>query len=176
MEREKKWFSVLDIEKQTGIPNQTIRRYINNHGIYLNPKKRGKGYYLTEESIKVIQKIRKLYDEGMTAQLVNDTLQERNIPMTIVVNEGEEKSSIQINEVLQEFKKSMDEQNEVIRSLVEQIKKQQEYIDNKLEERDLRLIESTKEIQEAKKQIAAVNQGEIKEKKKKKGWLTRIFK
>jgi DNA-binding transcriptional MerR regulator len=122
MEKEKEWFSVLEFEKQTEIPNQTIRRYINNHGVYLNPKKRGKSYYLVEESIKVIQEIRKLYNEGMTTQLVNDTLQERNIPMTITVSEGEEKVSVKVSEALQDMKKSMNEQNEVIRSLLEQMK------------------------------------------------------
>lgn len=162
MDKEKKWFSVLEVEKQTGIPNQTIRRYINNHGVYLNPKKRGKGYYLAEESIKVIQEIRKLYDEGMTAQLVNDTLLERNIPMTITINEGEEKVSVHVSEALQDLKKGMDEQNKVIRSLVEQMKKQQEYIDNKLEERDRKLIESLREIQEGKKQITAAENEEVK--------------
>jgi DNA-binding transcriptional MerR regulator len=173
MEKEKKWFSVLDVEKQTGIPNQTIRRYINNHGIYLNPKKRGKGYYLAEESVKVIQQIRKLYDEGMTAQLVNDTLHERNIPMTITISEREEKVSVQVDEALQDLKKGMDEQNEVIRSLVEQVKKQQEYIDNKLEERDKKLMAAIRETQEARKEISA-SQEEPKEEKKK-GWIARLF-
>lgn len=174
MDKEKKWFSVLDVEKQTSIPNQTIRRYINNHGVYLNPKKQGKGYYLTEESIKVLEEIRKLYEEGMTAQLVNDALLERNIPMTITISEGEEKVSVQVSEALQDLKKSMVEQNEVIRSLVEQMKKQQEYIDTKLEERDRKLMESLREMQESRKQIAAASHEEIKEEKKK-GWLARFF-
>lgn len=172
MDKEKKWFSVLEVEKQTGIPNQTIRRYINNHGVYLNPKKQGKGYYLSDESIKVIQEIRKLYEEGMTAQLVNDTLLEKNIPMTIIVNEGEEKVSVQVSQALRDLKKSMDErvdeQNEIIRSLVEQIKKQQEYIDNKLEERDQKLITAIRENQEAKQQTAISQE--------KKSWVSRLFK
>lgn len=173
MEKEKQWFSVLDVEKQTGIPNQTIRRYISNHGVYLNPKKRGKGYYLSEESVKIIQEIRKLYDEGMTAQLVNDTLQERNIPMTITINEGEEKMSVHVSEALQDLKKGMDQQNEVIRSLVEQMKKQQEYIDNKLKERDKKLIESLRKMQEARKEIVASHEKPTEEKQK--GWLARLF-
>lgn len=168
MEKEKQWFSVIEVESQTGIPNQTIRRYINNHGVYLNPKKRGKGYFLSEESVKVIQEIRKLYDEGMTAQLVNDTLQERNIPMVITVSEGEQTMNIQVGEALSSMKKSIDEQNEVIRSLAEQIKKQQEYIDNRLEERDQRLIAAIRESQEARREIAA-------EKEEKKSWFARLF-
>lgn len=169
MEKEKQWFSVAEVESQTGIPNQTIRRYINNHGVYLNPKKRGKGYFLSEESVKVIQEIRKLYDEGMTAQLVNDTLQERNIPMVITVSEGEQTMNIQVGEALSSMKKSIDEQNEVIRSLAEQMKKQQEYIDNRLEERDQRLISAIRESQDARREIAA-------EKEEKKSWIARLFK
>jgi len=170
---EKKWFSVLDIEKQTGIPNATIRRYINNHGVHLNVKKQGKGYYLAEESIKILQEIRKLYDEGMTAQHVNDTLVERAIPMTITISEGEQKTNIHVSEALQDMQKSIDEQNQVIRSLVEQMKQQQEYIDNKLEERDKRLIAAIRESQEARKEIAASSQEKTQEKKK--GWLARLF-
>jgi DNA-binding transcriptional MerR regulator len=170
MNKEKKWFSVLDVEKETGIPNQTIRRYINNHGVYLNPKKQGKGYYLADESIKVIQEIRKLYEEGMTAQQVNDTLVERAIPMTITISEGEQKVSVHVGEALQDLKESMDEQNKVIRSLVEQVQKQQEYIDTKLEERDRRLIESLREMQEARKEIAVLSHEE-----EKKGWFARVF-
>lgn len=169
MKKEKQWFSVVEVESQTGIPNQTIRRYINNHGVYLNPKKRGKGYFLSEESIKVIQEIRKLYENGLTAQLVNDTLQERNIPMTITVSEGKQAMNIQVGEALNSMKKSIDEQNEVIRSLAEQMKKQQEYIDNRLEERDQRLIAAIKESQEARREIAA-------EKEKKRNWISRLFK
>ncbi len=165
---EKEWFNVLEVEKQTGIPNQTIRRYINNHGVYLNPKKRGKSYYLSKESIKVIQEIRKLYSEGLTAQLVNDTLQEKKLPMTITVSAGEEKVSAQISESLQNMQKSIDEQNEVIRSLAEQIKNQQEYIDCKMEERDRRLIKAMKESMEVKKQIAVSQE-------QKKSWWKKLF-
>lgn len=170
MKKEKQWFSVVEVESQTGIPNQTIRRYINNHGVYLNPKKRGKGYFLSEESVKVIQEIRKLYDEGMTAQLVNDTLQERNIPMVITVSEGEQTMNIQVGEALSSMKKSIDEQNEVIRSLAEQMKKQQEYIDERLEQRDQRLIAAIRESQEVRREIAAEKE------KKKKNWFTHFFK
>lgn len=170
MNREKEWFSVLDIEKQTGIPNQTLRRYINNHGHHLNVKKQGKAYYLADESIKVIQEIRKLYEEGMTAQQVNDTLVERAIPMTITISDGEQKISVHVGEALQDLKESINEQNKVIRSLVEQVQKQQEYIDTKLEDRDRRLIESLREMQETKKGIASAQE------EKKKGFFARLFK
>jgi len=53
--------------------------------------------------------------------------------MTITISEGEENVSVQVSRALQDLKKDMDEQNEVIRSLVEQIQKQQEYIDNRIE-------------------------------------------
>lgn len=49
----------------------------------------------------------------------------------------------------------MNEQKKFNQSLLETIQKQQDYILTKLEERDKRLIESIREIQAAKKEIAS---------------------
>jgi hypothetical protein len=172
---DKEWFSVLDVEKKTGIPNQTLRRYISVHGHHLNVKKQGKGYYLADEAVKVIQEIRKLYEGGLTSQQVNDSLVEKAIPMIVNISEGEQKVSIHVGEALQELRKTLDEQNKAIRSqnelinsLAEQIQKQQEYIDNKLEERDQKLMAAIRENQEAKKQVAVSQE-------KKKSWISRLF-
>ncbi|MBQ3641741.1 DUF3967 domain-containing protein, partial [bacterium] len=55
-------------------------------------------------------------------------------------------------------------------SLIEMLTKQQEYINTKLEERDRRLMESLRELQETKKQITS------SEEVKKKGFFARLFK
>jgi len=164
------WLSVIAIEKQTGIPNPTIRRYINNHGHHLNVSKKGKGYLVALDSIPVMLEIRKLYDEGKTMEQVNDTFAKRDIPMIITMSESNKEVSVNVSEALQDLQKSVNEQNEVIRSLVEQLQKQQEYIDTKLEDRDKRLIQVMRESQEAKKQIAVSQEVNTK-----KGWFARIF-
>lgn len=68
------------------------------------------------------------------------------------------------------MQKSIVEQTKVIQSLVEQIQKQQEYINNKLEEKDRRLMAGIKENEESIKQVAITNHEE-----EKKGWLARLF-
>ena len=55
------------------------------------------------------------------------------------------------------MQKSIDEQRKVIQSLVEQIQKQQEYINNKLEEKNRRLMAGIKENEESIKQAAVTN-------------------
>lgn len=152
-----KWFSVMEIEKQTGIPDATIRRYIRNHGHHLQIKKRGKSYLIASESLTVIKKIRELYDKGKQSEDVDDILRRMNIPVTITVTDDENEMTINASEVLVQLQKDMNEQKKFNQSLLETLQKQQEYISTKLEERDKRLMESIREIQAAKKETASTH-------------------
>lgn len=165
-----KWFSVMEIEKQTGIPDATIRRYIRNHGHHLQIKKRGKSYLIASETLTVIKKIRELYDKGKQSEDVEDILRYMNVPVTITMTDDEKEVTVNASEVLIQLQKDMNEQKNFNQSLLETLQKQQEYITIKLEERDRRLIESIREMQEVKKEIAS------SEEKKKKGFFTRLFK
>lgn len=173
---EKEWLTVLAAEKETRIPNATIRRYIRNHGHHLNIKKKGKSYFIATDSIKVMKDIRKLYDEGKSLEQVEESLVNMGVPMTITVTEDDERMTVDVGEALQDLKEGMNKQNEIIQSLVEQINRQQEYIDTKLEDRDRRLMAAIREAQEVK-EIAAAQEEKKKEDKpvEKKGWLTRLF-
>ncbi|RDZ05534.1 hypothetical protein C3744_29470 [Priestia megaterium] len=177
MHKEVEWLTVLAIEKQTGIPNATIRRYIRNHGHHLNIRKKGKTYFIADESMNVMERIRALYDEGKTLEQVEEALIKAGTPMTVTVIEDDERMDVNVGEALVSLDERMDEQNKIIQSLVEQMQKQQEalqkqqdFITNTLEERDKRLLEVIRETQETKKQIAAANNEEPK-----KGWFARLF-
>lgn len=163
------WLNVNEVEKQTGIPDATIRRYIRNHGHQLQIKKRGKSYLIASESLSVIKTIRELYDKGKQLEDVDDTLRKMNVPVTITVTDNEKEVTVNASEVLIQLQKDMDEQKKFNQTLLETLQKQQEYINTKLEERDRRLIESIREIQETKKQVAAVNE------KEKKNWWSKLF-
>ncbi|MEC0117355.1 MerR family transcriptional regulator [Bacillus cereus] len=91
MSDTEKWFSVLEIEKQTSIPDATIRRYIRNHGHHLQIKKRGKSYLIAFDSLSTIKKIRELYDKGKQIEDVEETLRHMNIPVTITVTDDKKK-------------------------------------------------------------------------------------
>jgi DNA-binding transcriptional MerR regulator len=158
------WLTVLAVEKQTNIPNATIRRYIRNHGHHLNIRKKGKSYFIASESIKIVLNIRKQYDDGKSLEQVEKALIQKGNPVTITVTEEDEQMTVNVGEALQDVKKAVNEQNKIIQSLVEQMQKQQEYINTKLEERDRMLMAAIRETQESKKQIA------VAELKKEKQW------
>jgi|SRR5690606_22900986 len=162
------WFYVTDIEKQTGIPNATIRRYIRNHGHHLKIKKRGKSYLISSESLSIIRNIRELYDQGKQLEDVEEALRQMNMPVTITMNDNEHEMTVNVSELLLQLQKDIDEQKKFNQLLLETLQKQQEYINTRLEERDKNLMEAIREITESKKQIAA--------KEEKKGFFTRLFK
>ncbi|MBQ6350505.1 MAG: DUF3967 domain-containing protein [Methanobrevibacter sp.] len=170
MNDEKKWFSVTETEKETSIPDATIRRYLRNHGHHLQIKKRGKSYFIAHESLSLIKKIRELYDSGKQTEDVEESLRRMNMPVTITVTENEKEVTVNSSEVLIQLQKDMNEQKQFNQSLIEMLTKQQEYINTKLEERDRRLMESLRELQETKKQITS------SEEVKKKGFFARLFK
>lgn len=157
MNKDIEWLTVLAVEKQTKIPNATIRRYIRNHGHHLNIRKKGKSYTIAPESIPIVLNIRKQYDDGKSLEQVEETLFQTGNPVTITVNAEDKQVTINVGEALQDMKKAMHEQNKIIQSLVDQMQKQQDYIDNRLEERDKKLIAAIRENQESRKQVAVAD-------------------
>ncbi|MBQ4874472.1 DUF3967 domain-containing protein [Bacillus safensis] len=73
-----------------------------------------------------------------------------------------ESTALTLNESIKDIKNTlnsqMNEQKQIIQSLIQTIHEQQHYIEAKLEERDKHLIEALKENEEMKKQIAAAQQ------------------
>lgn len=174
------WLTVTDIEKKTGIPDATVRRYIRNHGHNFKIKKKGKSYLVASDSVELMKTIREWYAEGKQAEQVEDKLSKSGIPMTITVTDDEQNVTVQVteylqqqNEAMQDMRKNMAEMNEKYNALMEAFKLQQEYIDRKLEARDQKLIEALRENLETKKQIASSEQENTE---KKKGFFSRFFK
>jgi len=184
----KKWLTINELAEKTGVPHQTIRRYISNHSHHLLMKKEHKSYFIAEESIDTVLRIRELYAEGKNIKEVDNTLANMGIPMNITVEDDEKQVSINMGEALIQLQKDMDEQKKFNEKLLETIQaqnenmskqqeymnKQQEYISHTLEKRDQRLIEVLKEGMEARKQIAASEEKEEKEIKK--GFWQKLFK
>jgi len=170
MNKDVEWLTVLTVEKQTKIPNATIRRYIRNHGHHLNVQKKGKSYFIASESIPIVLNIRKQYDDGKSLDQVEEALLETSNPVIITVNADGKQMTVNVGEALQDMNKAMHEQNKVIQSLVEHMQKQQEYIDTRLEERDKMLMAAIRENQESKKQMAADQEKEIMTSTEDKKW------
>lgn len=168
---EKEWFSVAEMEKETNIPHQTIRRYIKAHGHHLSLKKQHKSFFINHSSIDVVLKIRKMYSEGKTSESVDEILANSNVPMTIEMEKDDEQVSIHVPNMLKELNNNIVAMNEKMakqekfnNELLEQVRKQQKYIDERLSKRDEALIKAMNEMMETKKQIAAAEQEESKKK------------
>lgn len=175
------WLTIAEADKETGIPHQTLRRYMTNHSHHLIIKKKHKSYLIAEESLQTLQKIREMYSDGKNIEEVDNALANMGIPMNITVNDDEKEVSINIGETLIQLEKGMKEQKdfnekllEAIQAQNEQMRRQQEYIEQKLEARDRKLLESLKESMEVRKQIAA-SQEENKKKKEQVGFWRRFF-
>ncbi|KIL72276.1 hypothetical protein [Bacillus badius] len=166
-----KWFTVAEIEKETGIPDATVRRYIRNHGHNFQLKKKGKSYLVTSESVEIMKQIREWYAGGKQAEQVEENLAKAGIPMTVTVTDEEEVVTVNVAETLQDMKKSMAEMNEKYDELMKAFKLQQEYIDQKLEARDQKLMEALNHSLEIRKELASGKQ----EEEKKKGFWARLF-
>ncbi|MBM7645597.1 hypothetical protein JOD45_001815 [Scopulibacillus daqui] len=116
------WLSVTDVEKVTGIPNASIRRYIRNHGRHLIFKKDQKDYFIASESVKMMEIIYLFYANGMDTEQVEESLEEMTIPKA----EGENgPTSKELIEKIYE------------QSLLNQ--RQQQALDEKLKKRDEKL-------------------------------------
>lgn len=172
------WLTVSDIEKQTGIPDATVRRYIRNYGHHFKIKKNGKSYMVASESVEIMKQIREWYVEGKQTSQIDEKLAQAGIPMTVTVTDDEEEMIVNVAEVLKQqgealqvMQRGMTEMNNKHDELVDIIKAQQEYIDQKMESRDQKIIEVMRGMQESKKQIAA-----SEEKEEKKGFWQKLFK
>lgn len=163
---KKEWFTVSEVEKETNIPHQTIRRYIKSHGHHLHLKKKHKSYFINYSSIDVILQIRSLYSDGKTSENVDEILASiSDIPMTIDIEHGNEQVSIHVPHMLQELNNNLKamneklhEQEEINKELLEQVRSQKDYIDESLSKRDEALMKMLNEMLETRKQIAAASE------------------
>ncbi|MEH7023633.1 MerR family transcriptional regulator [Priestia megaterium] len=180
-----KWYMISELEDKTGIPHQTIRRYMERHPQHLTIRKRHKSYLVLESSIEIIEQIRNLYSKGMNAEQVDEELNASGLPIEYIIND--EKSVITmgtafeaLQEGIRELHEKHEKQEKFNKKLIEKLQQQEEYIKNNVQKRDQQLISSIREQQEIKqllievketqKQIAAAN-----DEKAKKGWFTRLF-
>lgn len=152
------WLIVSEIEKETGIPDATIRRYIRVHGHHLKVKKQGKSYLFAKESLESLLKIRSLYQEGKQTEQVEKTLLDMHMPTVIDVNDGERSVTVNVTEALVHMTSSMNELNQKYEDLLEELQKQREHFDKKMEERDYELLQVLKELQETKSLTASSKQ------------------
>lgn len=168
-EKEQVKLTVKEAAVAIGETSTTVRNWMRELKPYIPLKKAENGYNLfDEEALEAIRQIKKLHrEQGFSINQVK-TYFDSGGELFKPVN-TEEKMQKDIEELKEQMKKQLDF-NKV---LVEQLEKQQTYIDEKLNERDRKLMEHIREQQEMKKQLAIAV--EEKEKPKRKGFFKRLF-
>lgn len=81
------WLSVAQVSDQIDIPVETVRRYINRHAAHLQVKKVSKAYFLSDQCVDVLGKIRYLYAEGKQSDEVSACLDRLSVPTTIEIED-----------------------------------------------------------------------------------------
>lgn len=158
----------MEMSEKTGIPHQTLRRYMQSHSHLLKMKKHHKAWQLDEECIEVFIRMRELYSDGKTQEQVDNELASTGLTVTIEMpNEQGEQSLVNVGSVLTSIQEQVSEQGKYIQDLTdalreqnEQYQKQQEYIRESLEKRDKHLMMALRESQETKQLMLATKEEE----------------
>jgi DNA-binding transcriptional MerR regulator len=158
MNEMKEWVPVSEVEEETGIPNGTIRRYIRQHGFYLQVRKKHKNYEIERESIEIIKEIRGLYSEGKKVEQIDDILSQRGRSMTVTVEEDDKQVNVEVGKVLSELRSDMNDLKDFNRALLERLDKRDQYIEESIKKRDEQLMNVLREFQETKRLTAATEE------------------
>jgi len=76
--------TVSELAKAAGIPERTLRRYIERHGAYLDARVQGGRVTLGPGAAAILRRIRDLYGQGMDAEQVDAALA-ASLPATVTV-------------------------------------------------------------------------------------------
>jgi len=79
------WLSLTDVSHTTGIPERTLRRYIDRHGAYLPTQRQGRVYRLAATALPIVQFIRAQYLAGESEESVQQRLGQ-HFAATVTVN------------------------------------------------------------------------------------------
>lgn len=176
-----KYHSISELEELTSVPDSTIRRYISKFSDFFIDKSGGRVKKYEETAIKVLIRIKNLFDNGYGTIEVYDILR-NEFPM--IVDDGNEKDwdktqspALATNDDIAEIKEAFQRQEKFNKLLVEKLDQQskklddqERYIKEVLEKRDQVLTQTMNNLLDSKKEIAAV------EEKAKRSFFSRLFK
>jgi hypothetical protein len=159
------------------IKESTLRKYallLQEAGYHFDSNEKGQRAYYERDviSLKKLLEIKKSPDMTLeqSANAVVTWFNQSNMSLSAIPNDRYNKH---YDSDMKELKEIVNQQNIMILEIMKKMDQQQKYIDERMEERDRKLMESIRQSQEERKallQIAAAAQEE-----KKKGFLARIF-
>jgi excisionase family DNA binding protein len=87
------WTTIPEAAKETGIPDRTLRRYVDRHGLYIPSRRDGRTILISRDSLEVIRFIRDRYNGGDMAEQVDQALDDRfHRTLTIAEDEPDSRS------------------------------------------------------------------------------------
>lgn len=169
--------SPREISTLLGIKESTLRKYaliLKDAGYHFHVNEKGQRWYYNRDVIVFKKLIQIKQSPDMTleqaANAVISWFNQSNMSLSITNKSPKDK---RYDNDIKTMKETIEHQNTLLQELMKKMDQQQKYIDQRLEERDQKLIESLRQSQEERKallQIAAAYEEE-----QKKGFFARLF-
>jgi DNA-binding transcriptional MerR regulator len=131
---EEEWLSISEVEKSTGIPDRTIRRYVAQHGHHLNTRKIHRNYLIARNAVAILTTIRDQYKHGRNSDQIEAALSESGVPMTITVNSDED-GPVSLAESLIALRQKLGDSLTLISQEQHQMRKEMEFLRDEIAER-----------------------------------------
>lgn len=174
----KEWYTIAELAEKTSIPDTTIRRYIAKFNGFFVFKGGSRSRRYEETAIKILIRIKNLFDSGYETDQVDATLRNE---FAMVVDDGDknEKESatpaLATAEDIVEIKEALKQQQEFNKFLVEKLDHQEKFIKESIERRDAQLMESIRTMQEERRLMIETASAVAAEQQEKKGFFSRLF-
>jgi len=146
---EQEWLTITEAEQETGIPERTLRRYIDRHGHRLPIRRQHRVYEVSTEALPLLREIRAYYERGLTAERVEEELGRANVPATITI--ADTGQAVTPTEAINTLLNTVAGMAGEIAELKEQLAATTELVqkqDQKADERDQRLMQVLREVRE----------------------------
>ena len=194
MTSEAKWLTVTELSDATKIADSTTRRYLHTFSVFFKHDGSVRGKRYDKNAIKILNRIRELYEKGYENKKVYSFLEEEFAPIfdsekvaeeaetsreDTHENSGESRHIRILNEELSFIKESLMKQEKFNEYLLQTVLKQGQTIQDLVEELEKQRLLPSPVEETAASTIEEVETVEIVEKvetdPKKKGLFKRIF-
>jgi DNA-binding transcriptional MerR regulator len=171
---DNEWMTVSEASEKVNIPVETLRRYLRHHNVHLKVKKLSKKYYIHNDSMTVIEEIRRLYAEGKNIEEVEESLSASGVTMTLTVkNDDDETMTVHVADELKSIKEQLEQQKQFNQALLEKLEEQNGRMERYIENRDREVMTKLNQIQASHQ--ALLETASTQEPPKKKGFFSRLF-
>lgn len=178
-------YSTKDIARLTDLAESTIRKYalLLEKNDYPFVRNTVGNRIFSEHDIKIFLEIKSVPKDEKTIEEIVADIASKYI-VKAVTSKFEKSGDMPLNQVFEPdiasiLIKKIDElhdmnqkQLDFNKELVERLDQQQKYIDERLKERDLNLVESIRNLQEEKRALSEIA---VTQEEKKKGFFARLF-